>query len=131
MSFAITAVYAGLFGLVLITLSYFVVRARRDAGVGVGAGGHEALERAIRAHANFTEYVPLALILLLVAELNGANAVWLHANGLALLVARAIHAWGLSHSTGRSFGRFWGTAVTWLVVLLLALTDLYYGFVAG
>ena len=125
MSFATTALYAGLLGLMLIVLSSLVVRARRDTGVGVGTGGHESLERAIRVQANFTEYVPFALLLLLVAELNAANAIWLHANGLVLLVARIFHAWGLSHAGGRSFGRFWGTFLTWMIMILLALTNLY------
>ena len=121
----ITAIYAGCFGLMMIALGALVVRGRRDANVGIGTGGDESLERAIRAHANFTEYVPLALVLLLVAELSGANTVWLHANGVVLLVARVIHAWGLSHASGRSSGRFWGTLLTWTVMILLALTNLY------
>lgn len=124
MNVEVTALYAALCGLIVIVLAWFVVRERRGKRVGIGAGGEVSLERAIRAHGNFTEYVPLALILMLVAELGGSAALWLHANGVALVVARVLHAWGLSHATGVSFGRFWGTALTWLVILALAVTNL-------
>lgn len=120
----ITAIYAALCGLMMIGLAWLVVRQRHRTGVGIGAGGEAALERAVRAHGNFAEYVPLALLLLLLAETGGAHAAWLHANGAALLVARLLHGFGLTRAAGRSFGRFWGTAVTWLVIVALSLTNL-------
>lgn len=127
MDVSITALYAGLSGLMVIALAWLVVRQRRTKRVGVGTGGDARLERAIRAHGNFAEYVPLALLLLLVAEIGGASATWLHANGASLVVARCLHAFGLSRGSGVSFGRFWGTAITWLVILFLALGNLWAG----
>ena len=121
----ITAVYASLFGLLLIFLSSRVVRWRRELSVGLGDGGEESLLRAQRAQANFIEYVPIALLLLAVAESQGLTGWLLHTSGVILVLARLVHAWGLSMSSGRSFGRFWGTLLTWAVILALSLANIY------
>jgi uncharacterized membrane protein YecN with MAPEG domain len=76
--------------------------------------------QAARVQANFAEYVPLALVLLLLAELGAAPAAVLHGSALLLLASRLLHAWGLSRSPGRSFGRFYGTAGTWLAIIALS-----------
>jgi len=88
----------------------------------LGIGTEPAMERAVRVHANFVEYVPLTLLLLLLAELAAAPAGLLHACGATLVVCRVLHAYGLSQTSGRSFGRFWGTAGTWAVILALSVT---------
>ena len=67
----------------------------------------------------------LPLLLLLVAELNRAPSLLLHAAGIAFLVGRALHAVGLSSSSGYSFGRFTGTLLTWLALIILAVWDLW------
>ena len=121
----VTALYASLAGLMLVLLASLVVRARWRYKTSLGVGNEPGMERAVRAHANFVEYVPLALLLMLSAELNAAPAAALHAAGIVLLASRALHAWGLSRVSGRSFGRFYGTAGTWITLLLLALGNLY------
>ena len=121
----ITAVYVSLVGLLLIFLSSRVVRWRRELSVGLGDGGEESLLRAQRAQANFIEYVPIALLLLAVAESQGLTGWLLHTSGVILVLARLLHAWGLSKSSGRSFGRFWGTLLTWAVILALSLANIY------
>jgi len=113
--------YAGLLGLVLIALSIQVVILRRRHQVGIGFGQVQALERAIRTQANFTEYVPLALVLLALLGISGAlSDAALHLLAGALVVGRILHAVGLSRSAGTSFGRLAGTALTWLVLLAAA-----------
>lgn len=121
----ITALYASLAALVLLALAYRVVHIRRSARIGLGDGGNEAMGRAVRAHGNATEYLPTALLLLLLLELNAATDALLHLLGLLLLVSRILHAWGLSQSSGVSFGRFYGTAGTWLAILGAAVCNLY------
>jgi hypothetical protein len=116
----VTTAYAALFGLLLIALSVNVVLARRRYRVRLGVGTEEGMQQAARVQANFTEYVPLALLLLLLTELAGAPGAWLQAAAVVLLTSRLLHAWGLSQSPGRSFGRFYGTAGTWLVMLGLS-----------
>jgi uncharacterized membrane protein YecN with MAPEG domain len=122
---AITALYGGLLGLLFLVLCWQVVDHRRKGRVGLGTGGNADLERAIRVHGNFAEYVPLFLVLLLLAELGGA-AVWLlHVLGGAFVLSRAAHAWGLSRSGGTSPGRFYGTLFTWIILLVAALLNLW------
>ena len=117
----ITALYVALAGLLLLVLAALVSRLRRARKVGLGDGGDRELNRAIRAHGNAVEWALPGLLLLLVAELNRADPLFLHACGLAIVIGRVLHAWGLSHSAGVSFGRFWGSALSWLAVLVLAL----------
>ncbi|MCZ6516161.1 MAG: MAPEG family protein [Gammaproteobacteria bacterium] len=125
MSLTITALYASLAGLLLLFLSFRVVRWRRKLSVGLGDGGQESLLRAQRAQANFTEYVPIALILLAAAESQGLAGWLLQTAGAILMLARLLHAWGLSQSSGRSFGRYWGTLLTWVVILALSLANIF------
>ena len=60
----VTPLYAALLALWFVVLSLHVIRCRREARVSLGDGGNGRLQRAIRAQANFAEYVPLALVLL-------------------------------------------------------------------
>jgi uncharacterized membrane protein YecN with MAPEG domain len=115
-------------------LSFRVVRWRRKLSVGLGDGGQESLLRAQRTQANFIEYVPIALILLAAAESQGLAGWLLQTAGAILMLARLLHAWGLSQSSGRSFGRYWGTLLTWVVILALSLANIFAiisGAVAG
>ena len=117
--------YAALLGLLLIALSVNVVLARRRYHVRLGVGTEEGMQQAARVQANFAEYVPFAVVLLVLAELSDLPAAAVHAAGIVLVLSRILHAWGLSHSPGRSFGRFYGTAGTWLVITGLSLWILY------
>ncbi|AKS40776.1 MAPEG family protein [Wenzhouxiangella marina] len=119
----ISLFYAGLLGLILLALSWRVVALRRHHKVGIGAGERSDLELAIRAHANFSEYVPLVLLLLVILEASAAMpALVLHLLGATLVIARLLHGFfGLNRSAGVSQGRFLGTLLTWLVLLASAL----------
>jgi len=121
----ITALYAGICALLIIALAYRVVAFRRGKKVGLGSGGHHSGEVAVRAHANAVEYIPLALILMMIAEINGLGAIWLHCLGAVFVLARLIHAAGLvSGSGGYHPGRFGGTALSWLVIIILAVVNI-------
>lgn len=118
---SISAVYIALSGLLLLALSLNVIRHRRRAGVGLGDGGDKALLRAIRAHGNATETIPIQLLLLLALELAGFSALLLHALGVAILLSRGLHAIGLAAHSGPSFGRMVGMAISLLLNLLMPL----------
>ncbi len=117
MATPITALWTGLLGLLMLVLAMRVVRTRVTENVIFGDGGSALMLQRIRVHANFIEYVPMGIVLLLVLELNGASAMVLHSLGASLFVARLLHAFGLSTSTGTTPGRFIGTVLTWLVLL--------------
>lgn len=92
----VTPLYAGLLAVLFIALSVRTIGQRRRHQVAVGDAGHPALLRAMRAHANFAEYAPLALLLVAINELNAAPAWLLHACAGLLLLGRLLHAWGIS-----------------------------------
>lgn len=117
----ITLLYAGLSALILLGLSAHVVALRRKHQVGIGTGSINTLERAVRAQANFTEYVPLALLIIALIEINGLAAWAVHGFGAVLVLARLLHALGLNRSAGTSMGRFAGTLLTWLVLLVAGI----------
>ena len=119
MAATVTSLYAGILGLMLVALTTRVVVGRWQTGVGIGYGDSKSLRRWIRVHANFAEHVPLAVVLLLVCELNGVDSRWLHVAGSALVVARVLHMLGLSRSPGISAGRFIGSLFTVLIMALL------------
>jgi len=121
----ITGLYAALGALLIFGLALRVMRLRHKLKIGLGSGGEEGLARAIRAHANAVEYLPIALLLLLIVELNETRAWLLHLFGVTLIVARILHALGLSARSGYSFGRLVGTALTMLVILAMALLLLW------
>ena len=121
MTASITALYAGFTGLLLLALSYQVVRNRVRARVSIGAGEDKGLMRAIRVQANLAEYAPAVLILMLVLELQGTSAWLLHGCGAVFIVARVGHALGMSGTGGVSSGRRAGIAGTWLVILVLSV----------
>ncbi len=120
-----TGLYAALAALLVVALSIRVVWLRNAVRVGIGTGGNERLARAIRAHANAVEYLPIALLLLLILDLDQTQPWLLHGFGIVLIVARVLHAIGLSNHAGHSFGRAAGIALTLLVIVAMALLLLW------
>ncbi|HEV7800456.1 MAG TPA: MAPEG family protein [Burkholderiales bacterium] len=124
----VTPLYAALLTLWMLVLSMRVITWRRKARVSLGDGGNPALQRAIRGHANFAEYVPLALLLLLILELSRFSIYVIHAIGLTLLVARLLHGYALSFTAEYKFGRYWGAVLTFVVIIVEAVLCLYQAY---
>jgi uncharacterized protein len=120
----VTAIYAALLGLMLLVLKFRVIGARRRLKVDVLDGGERDVVRRMRVHGNFAEHVPIALILMAIVELNGAEAWNIHALGVVLIVARILHAHGLESIPGKSFGRAAGVLGTTAVIISAALLAL-------
>src|SRR5688500_8673565 len=91
----VTALYGGLNALFNIYLANRVSNARRREKVSIGHGESEALLLAARIHANNAEFVPLAVVVLLLAELCGGSSFVLHILGGSLLVGRVFHMLGM------------------------------------
>ena len=127
----IAALYAGLNALVLLTLAFLVVRQRGKTGLGIGDGPAEGpLHRAIRAHGNAVENVPVILVLLVILELSGAGVILLHGVGAGLLLGRVLHGFGLSRSGGTSIPRLVGTMLTWTVLIVAAVACVHYAIMS-
>ena len=84
---AIVPVYAAVLALIYIVLSARVIQARRSAKVAIGTRGNVHLERKMRVHANFAEYVPFALLLVTFIEMQGRPPWLIHLLCLALVGA--------------------------------------------
>jgi uncharacterized protein len=119
-----TTLYAALLALFYLALAINVIRTRGSAGVSLGDGGDLLLQRRIRAHGNFAEYVPIALILMVLAEIAGTATVLIHGLGLALVVGRAMHAFAMSSLTIRPVARVGGMVLTFAVIASAAITCL-------
>lgn len=87
------------------------------------------LQRKVRAYGNFTEYVPLALLLILALELMQAAPWLIWLMGGALTFGRVAHAWGLIATYGPSPGRAIGFFLTWFVYIVGSAACLFYGIV--
>jgi uncharacterized membrane protein YecN with MAPEG domain len=127
MPFKITALYAGINGLILLALAMRVARQRGISKVGLGTGGDATLERASRIHGNAAENIPIVLILLGLAEACGSKPLLLHGIGIALTLGRLLHVWGLTKSVGTSFGRLAGITLTWIALAVGAIRAVLYG----
>lgn len=120
------ALWVGLHLLLLLVLALMVVRQRQKHKVALGDEGIPELTQAIRAQGNAVEYIPAALIGLVVLELTGAPAVLVHVAGLTLFVGRTLHAIGLSNSGGVSMLRTLGVVATWLAYIFIIACCLFY-----
>lgn len=118
----IVALYAGLLGLLYLPLAANVIRIRRADRISLGDGGNALLERRIRAHGNFAEYVPIALILIGLAEAGGGAIPLIHGLSIALVIGRAMHAFALSSLTLRLRARVGGMILTLTVIGIAAAT---------
>ena len=121
----VTPLYAGLLALWLLVLSIRVIRRRGSEKILIGDGGNTSMARLIRGHANFTEYVPLALLLMLMLEMSHFSIYVLHGLGIVLLIARLLHGYALSFTSQFMFGRVAGASLTFLVIGIEAVLCIY------
>ena len=116
-----TILYAGLLGVMSIVLSSFAGSRRGKLKLSIGDGGDQELLLGIRRHGNFTEYVPLALILIGCLEANGVSSTAIHALGALLVISRICHAVGLKPDTIEGVGRLVGAAGTALITVVSSI----------
>jgi uncharacterized membrane protein YecN with MAPEG domain len=120
----ITAFYAGLLGILFCYLSVLVVKDRFSKKISLGDGGDHHFQQVIRAHGNFSEYTPIVLILLFIAEVNLSNPILLHLAGTAIISGRFIHAFGLRRHSGVSWQRVSGMLLTFTSLITLSVMNL-------
>ena len=117
----VTPLYAALIGLIFTMLSIRTLRLRRRLGVAIGPGEEPILLKAVRAHGNFAEYVPIALLLMIFTELRTEGTLLIHALGSLLLVGRLTHAYGISQLKENYRFRVAGMAMTFTVIITCSL----------
>lgn len=128
MLFPITALYALPLALLFLILWFRVTIMRSGLKVSIGDAGNTALHERIRQHGNFVEWTAVVLILMVIAEGNGAGTVWLHISGVLLLAGRVIHPFGLTAANPahplRIIGNIASVLATLNVMVCLAVTSL-------
>lgn len=116
----ITLIIAAALGLLDLWLGIRVSRVRFSRKVSIGHGDVPGMEARIRAHANFNEYVPIALILMGLIEANVGASRWLWVVGALLVAARLLHPFGMDRPAPNPL-RATGAMLTWLVLLALVI----------
>jgi hypothetical protein len=115
-----TLAAAGAAGLLNIWLALRINAARSASGVYLGDGGSEALQRRMRAQANYVEYTPFVLALILAIELSGKGSWWLGVVAAVYFAGRIGHGFGMDGGALLR-GRFIGTIITLLTLLGLSV----------
>ncbi|CAM8668555.1 COG3788 Uncharacterized relative of glutathione S-transferase, MAPEG superfamily [Comamonadaceae bacterium] len=126
-SVAVTLFFAACCALMQCLLTVLVIRRRLKAGVYFLDGGDAPLLRRIRAHGNFAETAPMALLLMALLEFSGLGRVWLMVFGVALLLGRVIHATSLL-TNHAAWSRSLGMALTIGVISIEAVCGLWMVF---
>lgn len=118
---SITATYAALLALLFIYLSVRTLRLRRTLRIPVGDGNNPQLLRVMRVHANFSEYTPIALLVIYFCELATRSIVLVHGLCLCLLIGRILHALGVSQTRENYRYRVAGMTLTFIALGVAAL----------
>ncbi|MCF8158704.1 MAG: MAPEG family protein [Burkholderiaceae bacterium] len=127
----ITPYYAAVLALLFIILSVRTIKSRREHKVAIGDGGEKSILRASRVHANFSEYVPLTLLLIAMLEIQSYSDWIIHGLCIALLAARIAHAYGVSQTNENFKFRIFGTATTINIIAICAFLLLAKPFLVG
>lgn len=117
----VTPLYAAVFALLYVMLAINVIRFRLSEKVSLGDGGHSELRKAVRIHANFSEYVPLSLLLMWFLESMTFDTPLVFWLGAILLLARVGHVVGMMHPKNFMIFRKIGVAMTLLVILVASI----------
>ncbi len=120
----LSSLYAFLLTTLFLTLTIRTILIRRSLKIALGDGGDARLNRAIRAHANFCETVPFALLLFFLSEVNSVTHLILHICGGALLLGRILHACAVSSVNEKIKLRIAGMLLTLTSITALALLNL-------
>jgi len=127
----VTAQYAFVLTCLFLILTTRVIVRRRGKQVAFGMGNDRLLERRIRIHGNFAEYVPLCLLLMALAELQSAPVWSLHVGGAMLVFGRIVHALSVGREPEFGAGRVVGMTGTLAALLFCALIAAFPAFVRG
>jgi uncharacterized membrane protein YecN with MAPEG domain len=120
----VTSIIACALTIIFIKLSFAVIGLRRKNRVGLGSGGIDDLERAIRAQGNFAEYVPIGIILIACLEFNGAPWWLVAIPGITLIIGRLIHAVGIKTPPPDFSRRVLGMKFTFYTLITLVVLNL-------
>ena len=125
---SITATYLALLALLYTVLAVQVGRLRQRDRAAFGDNGSLELRSAIRAHANFIEYVPIITLMVAMLEMSGLAAMRVHLLMGALLISRLLHPLGMYAAPNTlqfRIGRVGGITITFILMIACALMILW------
>lgn len=117
----VTGLYIAIFALVQAGMVVWIARSRFKDKVSLGAGNSEALKVKTRVYGNFVEVVPIAGLLMLIAELGGSPLWIIHWMGMLMVLSRVLHAKGMLTPPGYGSYRMAGMLLTASVFLIGAV----------
>ncbi len=120
----ITAAYGAVLALLVVALGINVTVHRVKLAVPLGDGGNAQMLRMIRLHGNAAEYVPLAIALMAIYEINGGASIALHLTGIVLIVGRLLQTWGMWATDNPGLRRGAGQSLNWLAIVALAALNI-------
>ena len=121
MNFLVTSVTLLSLIPLFLFLSFHVIRHRVSKRVSLGDSGDEHLFRKIRMHANFTEYTPIAIILLALCEVHLVSFWILVTIGSLLVIGRYLHALGIANVTAPNAFRISGMMSTFSSIIIASI----------
>lgn len=121
----ILPMYAALLGFLFFYLSIRTIGLRRRLQIGIGSKESDEMLRGMRVHSNFSEYVPITLLLIYFVEIQGGHQLLIHALGGLLLVGRSVHAYGVSQMNEKFVFRVSGMAMTFTAILTASCVLLF------
>lgn len=128
MELTVTTSFACAFGVLMLVLWMLVTKTRAALDVSIGEAGQVHLHEWVRRHGNFIEWIPMTLVLMALAELQGAGAIWLWISGALALAGRLVHPFGLRADNAghplRIAGNLGNIISVVILLILLAMTVL-------
>jgi uncharacterized protein len=124
---------AGILGVIFFALTVWVVTYRNKTklmlgdGTGTGLPDAAGLQIAVRAHANFAEFVPMILILLAALAHEGASSTFVLLLCVALVVGRILHPIGIRNLKPNA-PRAVGAMLTWAVLIISSIAAIILAF---
>jgi uncharacterized membrane protein YecN with MAPEG domain len=116
----IVSLYTSLLLIFYFVLSINTIRKRRRTKIPIGHFENPEMLRAIRAHSNFAEYVPLNLFAIYLVESQGATPLLVHFLGFSTFLGRLLHAYGISQNNENFKFRIIGMVLTFTSLLTAA-----------
>ncbi len=123
----ITSLYAALLACLFFRFTMMIIRKRKKLQISLGLGENNELLGVVSAYNNFTQYVPIFLILFFLADLSNIyHWLILHLLGLAFCLGRGLHFYAIKDKMNFK-NRVLGMKLTiWPILILMALNIFSY-----
>ena len=120
----VTALFSSIFFFLYYYLAKNIIKIRRKHKIPIGFAKNKELEQAIAAHSNFSQYVPLGLIMMACMELNKIHFSLIFLAGICFTYGRIVHAKSFLKKTMDYKQRFYGMRFTFWTMIPMAILNI-------